>query len=214
VTPVREPQPIAELVERIVRESQIASAAAREELRRELTAHFEDAVETGRSLDAALERFGDATQIAAGFRRAYGRARLVGYVAKVLASVVVSAALALGIQALVNLRLEPGTGGVLLGPWFGTAALISLALVVLAVAAWELGIEPLCQRLERRPRQLLLIFVAFSIGAYITHLIIDRLVDPAHTLLGSAATMSVWVCTIAILAGCERAFIRRFGAAK
>ncbi|MGH7713856.1 MAG: hypothetical protein ACREOG_21425, partial [Gemmatimonadaceae bacterium] len=163
---------------------------------------------------AALERFGSANEIVAEFRRAYGRGRFALYAAKVLASIAASAVVALGVQALVNLRLEPVAGGLRLGPWYSTAALISIILVVVAVAAWELGIEPLCARLERRPARLLGVFIAFSSAAYVTHLILDKFVEPEHAVLGSAATIAVWVSTIAILARFELAFIRRLGAAK
>jgi hypothetical protein len=54
----------------------------------------------------------------------------------------------------------------------------------------------------------------FAIGAYITHLIIDRVVQPEHAMMGSAATLAVWISTIAILSRFELAYIRRVGSAK
>jgi hypothetical protein len=210
VTPVRDEQSISDLVDRIVREANVPTASAREELRRELIAHFEEAGQTRNAID----NFGSTQEIAAGFRRAYSRSRLVLYAGKVLASIAASAVVALGFQAIVNLRLEPVTGGLRLGPWYTTASLISIILVFVAVTAWELGIEPLCARLERRPARLLVFFVAFAAGAYVTHLILDKIVEPEHAALGSAATIAVWISTIAILSRFELAFIRRFGAVK
>jgi len=212
VTRVREQPAVAALVEQIIREARPASAAAREDLRRELLTHFAEVGDSPEALRAALARFGNASNVAKGLRRAYGPGRLFLYGARIAGSILVSIIVALGIQAAVNLRVEPGTGAVLLGPWFGTSALISIGLVVAAAAAWELSIEPLCTRLERRPLRLLIIFGAFATAAYLTHLIIDRIVEPAHALLGSAATIAVWVLTIAVLARVELAFIRRFGA--
>jgi hypothetical protein len=211
---MRDAETISDIIDRIVRESKIPSAREREELRRELIAHFEEVGSSPDAVRAALERFGSTNEIVAEFRRAYSRGRLVLYAAKVLASIAVSAVVALGVQALVNLRLEPVSGGLQLGPWYSTAALISFMLVVVAVTAWELGIEPLCARLERRPARLLAIFVAFASAAYVTHLILDKFIEPEHTVLGSAATIAVWISTIAILSRFELAFIRRFGAAK
>jgi hypothetical protein len=101
-----------------------------------------------------------------------------------------------------------------LSSWYGFAVLVSLLIVVVAVAAWELGIEPLCARLERRPARLLTVYAIFTSGAYVTHLIIDKLIAPEHALMGSAATIAVWVATVAILSRFELAYIRRFGAAK
>lgn len=208
--PVRDNRSISDLVESIVRESKIPDAAAREDLRRELIAHFE---ESGDSADA-IERFGSANEIAAGLRRAYGASRVVLYAAKVLASIVASIVVALGVQDLVNLRFEPASGAVRLGSWYGMAAVVSILIVLVAVAAWELGIEPLCARLERRPARLLTVYAVFTSGAYVTHLIIDKLIAPEHALMGSAATIAVWVITVAILSRFELAYIRRVGAAK
>ena len=77
---MRDEQSINELVEQIVRDSRIPDAGAREDLRRELIAHFEEA---GQSVDA-MERFGSTREIVAEFRRAYGPRRVVLYAAKVL----------------------------------------------------------------------------------------------------------------------------------
>jgi len=208
--PVRDDQGINDLVERIVRDSRIPDAGARDDLRRELIAHFEEA---GHSADA-IERFGSTNEIVAEFRRAYGPRRVLLYAAKVLASVVVSIVVALGVQAVVNLRFEPVSGDLRLSSWYGFAVLVSILIVVVAVAAWELGIEPLCARLERRPARLLTVYAVFTSGAYVTHLIIDKLIAPEHALMGSAATIAVWVATVAILSRFELAYIRRFGAAK
>ena len=207
---MRDDQSISDLVERIVRESKIPDVAAREDLRRELIAHFEEA---GQSVDA-MERFGSTREIVAEFRRAYGPRRVVLYAAKVLASIAVSIVVALGVQALMNLRFEPVSGAVRLSAWYGMSVLFSILIIVVAVAAWELGVEPLCARLERQPTRLLTVYAVFTSGAYVTHLIIDKIVPPEQALMGSAATIAVWVATVAILSRFELAYIRRFGAAK
>ncbi|MEW5916957.1 MAG: hypothetical protein AB1762_11150 [Gemmatimonadota bacterium] len=202
---MREPEPrIAELVERIVRDAKVPNEDARDDLRRELLSHFEDAPS-----DGAVDRFGSPAVVADEFKRAYGGRRRLLYAGKVIASIVVSVIVALAWQILVNLRLEPVSGALRIGSWYASSALISIFLIAVAVLAWEIGVEPLCTRLEHRPLRLLGAILALSAGAYVTHSIIDDVVQPEHAVMGSAATIAVWVSTIAILARFELAYIRR-----
>src|SRR5690349_1628780 len=95
-------------IERLVRAARIPDRAAREELRRELAAHFEDATAAaeveaagGRSSDStrrALARFGDEAIVAEQFQRVYRWDYALLYALKIAAAVLLSAAVALFFQ--------------------------------------------------------------------------------------------------------------------
>jgi hypothetical protein len=202
---------IAALIDQIVRESNLPGRRQREELRRELESHFEEA---GGSADAArdaLARFGSPDAVSDGFRRAYRRGRLALYVAKVLASVIVSTIVALLLQAVVNLRVELGHEVLRLAPGFAISARTSTAIVLLVVAAWELGIEPLCARLERRPVRLLATLAAFFAAISVAHMVTSTHIHPGVAFVASGTLIAVWACTIAILSRFDLAFLRFLG---
>src|SRR5215207_356954 len=206
-----ERQVVAALIDRLVRESRIGSRRAREELRRELESHFDEAGNSPEALRAAMERFGSADAVSDGFHRAYRRGRVALYVAKVVASVAASTAVALALQAAVNLRIDLGADALRLAPGYGLGARTSMAIVLLIVAAWELGIEPLCARLERRPVRLLTTLVAFFAAICVTPLATDSAIAPAHALVASGVLIAVWTCTIAILSRLDMAFMNSLG---
>jgi len=208
---VDERQAVAALIDRLVREARITSRRAREELRRELESHFEDAGRSPEALRAALARFGSEDAVREGFRRAYRRGRIALYVAKVAAAVTASTAVALALQIVVNLRTGGGPDPLRLAPGYAIGARTSIAMVLLIVAAWELGIEPLCARLERRPVRLLTILAAFFAAICITHLVTDHAIAPAHALVASGVLIAVWACTIAILVRLDGAFLKLLG---
>jgi len=131
--------PIDELIDRIVRHANIPSRAARADLRRELETHFEDA---GPSAELAIRRFGDEAALAAAFRRVHRWDYLLLYFAKIAASIVVSATVALAIEVLVNLRVELQAEAIRLAPGFTRAAPLSVAIVLGLAAAWEIGRRP------------------------------------------------------------------------
>jgi hypothetical protein len=206
-----ERQAVAALIDRLVRESRVGSRRARAELRRELESHFDEAGSSPEALRAAMERFGSADAVSDGFRRAYRRGRVALYVAKVVASIVASAAVALALQAAVNVRIGLGADALRLAPGYGIGARTSMGIVLLIVAAWELGIEPLCARLERRPVRLLTTLAAFFAVICVTHLATDSAIAPAHALVASAVLTAVWTSTIAILSRLDVAFLNRLG---
>lgn len=201
------------LVERLVRDAGLPNARARADLRRELASHFEDAAEQGG--DDVVARFGDVAAIADGFRRAYRPMRRALYAAKVLASLVASVAVAIALQLVAHLQTAGGVDvvdGVYLSPWYRPAAHVSMALVVIALAAWELGIEPLCIRLEHRPARLLATWGALLVVVYAAHLLRAAALDPVQALERTAATVAAWTATLAIAARLDLAYLRRFGA--
>ncbi|HVE79252.1 MAG TPA: hypothetical protein VNA89_10345 [Gemmatimonadaceae bacterium] len=206
-----ERQAVAALIERLVGEANIPGRRARDELRRELESHFEEAGASPEALRAAIERFGSAETIGDGFRRAHRRGRLAFYAAKVAASIVVAAVLALALQLVVNLRVERGAGAMWLAPGYAIGLRTSIVIILLVVAAWELGIEPLCARLERNPARLLTTLGAFFTAISLTHLAVGSLIDPGHALVASAAQVAVWTCTLAVLSRFDLVYLGFLG---
>jgi hypothetical protein len=202
------PLGVVAFVERIVRESNLRSARARDALRRELLDHFEDAAAMGASVDA-VERFGSPVDIAAGFRRAYRRGRRALYALKVLTSAAAATLLALVLQLPLHLQLAPVT--IAVAPLYRLAAQISIAVVLIAVAAWELEIEWLCARLERDPARLVGCGLVMFIVLLASHAYLGMDVTPTHSLVGSAAMITVWTSSLAILSRADRVFVRLLG---
>jgi hypothetical protein len=206
------------LIDRVVRESNLRDPGAREELRRELASHFEETGSSEEALRAALERFGNPSDVVHSFRRAYRRGRTALYAAKVLASIGAASVAALALQVPVNLRLTSGANTAIhLGSGYPISAWFSVFIVVMLVAAWELDIEPLCARLERRPLRLALAFGGLFATILVGHPIVHGSVgvhghmDLLLMLLGSAAGVAVWASTVAITARIEMAFVSLFG---
>ena len=132
---------IAALVGRIVAGARIPGASARDDLRRELLAHFEDAATTG-SLDRAIHAFGREEDVAALLHRVHRGEYVALYLAKIAASIVLSFAAALLIVAVVNLRVELRAEVVRLAPGFSRVAGLALAVVLGVVAGWEIVRRP------------------------------------------------------------------------
>jgi hypothetical protein len=150
-----EPDAIAALIERIIAGASIPSRAERDDLRRELWTHFEEADTSPDSFGYAMRRFGDESLITESLRRVYRWDYAALYAAKVAGSVIASFAAALLIVALVNLRVEVATEMWRLAPGFSRVAGLSLAVVLGLIAAWEAARRPfsLCR-------------AAAAIGAY------------------------------------------------
>ena len=210
------------LVEQIVRESHLPSARAQADLRRELVAHFADAAAAG----DAVARFGAPDAVATGLRRAYRPWRSALYAAKIVAAVVVSTGIALPLQAAAHLRIAhratpagvPSVGMLRLGmlrvgltPWYGFAARVSLAVILLAVVAWELDIEPACRRLERHPAQLVAAVLGLFAASLVVHAWSGLWVDPGEAFVGAAAMITVWTVSLAIVAHSDRVLLRLLG---
>jgi hypothetical protein len=208
-----EPRAVRELIERLVRESNLPDARAREELRRELVSHFEECGGSEDALREALARFGSPDVVARGFRAAYRRGRAALYVAKVMASVVAASAIALALELIANLRVGGG-GAVHVGRGYLVSAIFALTIVVVLVAAWELDIEPLCARLERKPLRLAATYGALFAGLFVGHPLVHgpmALHAPMHVgliLVASTTALAVWAATVAIAARLDLLFLR------
>lgn len=137
-----ERQAVAALIDQIVRDAHIRSHAAREDLRRELATHFEDAIESTERVEDALRRFGNPEIVTNHFREIYQGEYIALYFAKLAASVVASVAVALVVQLLVNLRVEIRAEALRLAPGFSKGALVSVAVVIGLVALWEISRRP------------------------------------------------------------------------
>jgi hypothetical protein len=145
----------AALIERIVACARIPGRARRDELRRELWTHFEEAKSSPDAAREAVRRFGAEAQVSAALRDVYRWDYAVWYFAKIAASIVASIAAALLIQVVVNLRVELQAEVWRLAPGFSRAAGMSVAVVLGLITGWEAVRPPF-----RRAR------AAVAIGAY------------------------------------------------
>jgi hypothetical protein len=125
-------------IEKIVVGARIPSRTQRDELRRELLAHFEDAgSSTPETVLAALQRFGSEALVTESLRRVYRWDYAFFYLTRIAASIVVSAAAALLIEVLVNLRVEVEAEAWRLAPGFSHGAALAVAVVLALVTARE-----------------------------------------------------------------------------
>jgi hypothetical protein len=131
-----------DFIDRIVAGAHIPSRARREDLRRELRSHFEEAGTSPDTIRNRIERFGAETLVTESLRHVYRWDYFLLYFAKVAASLFVSSAVALSMQILVNLRFELGAEVLRLAPGFSNAAGVSVAVVLALVTAWEVGRRP------------------------------------------------------------------------
>jgi len=134
---MRERDASAALIERIVAGASIPRRAARDDLRRELQAHFEDACTSDGADRDAISRFGAERDVAGALRRVYRWDYRLFYAAKIAASAAASLGAALLIQAAANLRVGAERDALALAPGFSHAALLSTAVVVLLVVTRE-----------------------------------------------------------------------------
>jgi hypothetical protein len=137
-----ERQIVAALIDQIVRDAHIPTRAGREDLRRELATHFEDAVEAPEGVEDALRRFGNPEMLTSHFRDTYQWDYIALYFAKLAASVIASVAVALVVEVLVNLRVEIQAEALRLAPGFSKGASVAVAVVLGLVTLWEIGRRP------------------------------------------------------------------------
>jgi hypothetical protein len=134
------------LIDRLVRDARIPRRSAREELRRELATHFEEAGSSPEALERAMARFGSEALLVEQFRQVYRWDYTAMYLVKIAASVLISVVAALAVQVLVNLRVALTAEALRLAPGFSKAAVISVAVVVGLATAWEIGRRPFDRR--------------------------------------------------------------------
>jgi hypothetical protein len=142
VTPVRERDAIAALIDRIVAGARVPGRTEREDLRRELSTHFEDAGSSPEAIREAMDRFGAEASIAEALRHVYRWDYAAWYLVKIAASIVASVAAALVIQVAVNLRVELQAEAWRLAPGFSRGAGLSVAVVLGLITVWEAARPP------------------------------------------------------------------------
>jgi hypothetical protein len=152
---MRDEETVAALIERIVARARIPGRARRDELRRELWTHFEEANRSPDGAREAVRRFGADAPVGAALRDVYRWDYALWYLAKIGASIVASIAAALLIQVVVNLRVELRAEAWRLAPGFSRAAGMSVAVVLGLITVWEAARPPF-----RRAR------AAVAVGAY------------------------------------------------
>jgi hypothetical protein len=138
---MRDPETVAALIERIIAGAHIPSRAERDDLRRELLTHFEEAGTSPGAVRDAMRQFGAET-VTESLRYLYRWEYRCLYLAKVAASIVASITAALLIQVVVNLRLDVQAEVWRLAPGFSRAAGVSIAVVLGLVTAWEMSRPP------------------------------------------------------------------------
>ncbi len=125
------------LIEPIVEAARIPSRRRRDELRRELRSHFEDAGEAPETVRDVVARFGNPPRIGASFREVYRRDYVLFYVVKVGCSIAAATTAATVIEAIVGLRLSRHADAWHLSPGFAHAAPFGVLLAFALVAAAE-----------------------------------------------------------------------------
>jgi hypothetical protein len=133
---------VAALIERVVAHAHMPSRAKRDDLRRELSAHFEDACPAPAEVGAALQRFGPEGAIAESLRRVYRRDCLVLHAGRIATAIAASLAAAFVIQLVVNVRVDLQADVWRLAPGFSRGAGTSAALVLGLVTAFEMMRRP------------------------------------------------------------------------
>lgn len=209
-----ERETIAAFIDRIVRESRIASTREREELRREMESHFAEVGDRPEALAAAMERFGLPGIVGSELGRVHRRSRVVANLVRLIVAAGASAVVAVLIQLFVSVRIDLVADRLEVSGAFSRSALFSVMVVLALVAAWELDIESLCARLEREPLRLLTVLVTFLTAMVLFHARENTLLHPGVALIASAVNVVIWSCTISILARTDRVFARVFATSR
>jgi hypothetical protein len=139
---MREHDTVAAFIDRVVAGARIPSRAERDDIRRELWTHFEEAGTEPEALRGALQRFGAEAMVTESFRHVYRWDYLFLYLLKIAASITASVAVALMIQVVVNLRVEMQAEVWRLAPGFTHGAGLSVGVVLALVTAWEIVRRP------------------------------------------------------------------------
>lgn len=193
-------------IERVVRESRIAAPREREALRHELESHFADVADSPEALRAAIARFGSPVEVAGALERAHRGSRFVRQMLRMALILAGSGSVTVVLQLATNLRRDPRSDSIALGPGFARSIVFSSLLVVLLVAAWELDVEPLCARLERHPLRLFATLAVLALVMMLFHAATNTMLSPRLAVSASAVDVAIWTCTVTILARSDRLF--------
>ena len=150
--------------------------------------HLIDAIDAGmrRGLSReaaerdALARFGSADRLGTEFARVYRWSYALWYLTKIAATVVVSVAVALAVEVVVNLRGVVQAEALRLAPQFARTSLVAVAIVLGLATTWEI---------VRTPFQLRRSLIA--IGAYVAICCIANALFTESIAAFGAATVMV-----------------------
>src|SRR5439155_19596178 len=143
---MRDHDALAARIDRMVAGARIPSRATRDDLRRELWTHFEDAGASADDLRDAIRRFGSETDVVESLRHVYRWDYRLVYAAKIAVSIAASIGVALAIQVVANLRVRAASDAVQLSPGFPHAVILSAAVVVALSIAREALRPPITWR--------------------------------------------------------------------
>ena len=187
---------VTAFVDEVLARARVPSRRAHEDLRRELLAHFEDAVRVRGSIDAALAEFGLADEVVARLRVVYRAQRLLAHALRIAAVLTASIVSALAIELAVS---RPAA--------FRSMAVVA-SVIVLALVLWH---ELLGRRLRRptattRAARWLAAFAAFATWEYWIHYSAGISFGVLRAAATGGVLVTVAASTAIILAGADRAF--------
>jgi hypothetical protein len=196
---------VSAFIDRIVGEARIPFAHRREELRRELAAHFEDAAADG----DALCRFGDPEPLVRSWGLLYRRERVLLYLLKVTLSTVASLGTAMAIAVVSALR----SGG--FSYRAVPAAIFVLLLVLVREATRPFSASQMMSRLRTYATtigaaQLLQMFAALVVMEYALHAARGLAFGPGRVMVAASVLATVWAATVTIGSRIDRLFVDRF----
>ena len=187
---------IATLVDRLVADARMPSRRERDDLRRELHAHFEDAALAHGSVDEAIAGFGSVDDVACRLRGVYLAQRLLVQALRIAAGLTASIVAALAIELAVS---RPGA--------FRNMAALACVLVMSLVAGHEvLGPRLRHARTAVKLGRWVAGFLALAAWEYGIHHYIGLPFSVARAVLAGGVLMTVAASTVLILAGADRAF--------
>ncbi|HEX6464114.1 MAG TPA: hypothetical protein VFZ98_06670 [Vicinamibacterales bacterium] len=188
---------ITSLIDRIVADARIPGRREREDLKRELQTHFEDAARARGSVDEAITTFGRTDEVATELRGVYRVQRLLVHAFRIAAGLTASVAAALLIELTVS---RPGT--------FRAMASLACMIVVSFVIAREAGGRWLRHSTwSAKSARWVIGFLALAAWEYGIH---NHIGVPFGVLRAAAAggvLVSVAAASAVIMAGADRAFI-------
>lgn len=191
-----EPDRVAALVDDIVIRARIPSRRERDDLRRELLAHFEDAARAHGSIDAALEQFGPAHEVSTRLQTVYRAQRLLAHGLRVAASVMASILIALAIELAVS---RPGA--------FRSMAALACLIVFILIVWHELhGRRPRSSTIAAKSARWTMGFLALVAWEYGVHHHAGIPFGILRAAMAGGILFIVAASTAAIMAGTDRAF--------
>jgi hypothetical protein len=189
---------VSAFIDEVLTQARIPSRRRREDLRRELLTHFDDAARAGASLDEVFVEFGLADEVSSQLCTVYRGHRLLAHALRIASGLIVSILVALGIELAAG---RPGA--------FRSMAGLAGA-IVLVLVLWR---ELVGRRLRRptaaaRAACWLAGFVALAAWEYGIH----HYAGIPMSVLRAAAIGGVFITvaasTVFIMAGADRAFSR------